>query len=445
MKHCKKFFSRVLWVVPAVLILLVSGVQVMAQRATLMQDDVPEEGITDPAELEAFWDGFFRQEMEDFGVRGAVMVMVKDGEMLFSKGYGYADAAKRVPFDPEDTILRAGSIAKTVTATAVMQLAEQGKLDLDADVNDYLTRFKVPDTFAEPVTARQLINMTGGFDTRSIGIRAASAEEVQPLGEYLAERMPPRVLPPGRYRRYNDHEIALAGYLVEVVSGMPYAQYVRERIFEPLEMADSSIWLPEEQLGRAARGYPVGEDEAYPLNYYYLNDAPGAGFNSTADDMAHYMIAHLQNGAYTRSDGIPARILEAATAGAMHRTAFSYHPEMAGQANAFDEQFHNGHRYLRKSGGAPGMHNNMLLLLDQGLGFYLFYNSEGTGLRNSWQGEVLEMYFSTPGPNAALLQPAGKAGGPVSRYAGIYQEISDGTSETTIVQVQALVDPDRHV
>jgi hypothetical protein len=226
---------------------------------------------------------------------------------------------------------------------------------------------------------------------------------------------------------------------------MSYEQYVREHIFEPLEMADSSILLPREQLWRAARGYPVVEKKPYPLNYYYLNDAPGAGFNSTAADMAHYMIAHLQNGAYTRSNGTRARILEEATAGAMHRTAFSYHPEMAGQANAFDEQFYNGHRYLRKFGGAPGMHNNMLLLLDQGLGLYLFYNSEGGGLRNSWQREVLKMYLSTPGSNPAAMEPTGKAPESVSTYAGVYQEVSDSTSETTIVQVQALVDPDLHV
>ncbi len=123
--------------------------------------------------------------------------------------------------DPQATILRVGSIAKTLTATASFQLAEQGRLDLDADINAYLTRFKIPTTFPEPVTARQLVNMTGGFDTRAIGIRAARRGEIIPLEDYLAERIPPRVRPPGRYRCYNDHEIALTGYLVQVVSGMP--------------------------------------------------------------------------------------------------------------------------------------------------------------------------------------------------------------------------------
>ncbi|MGD8750968.1 MAG: serine hydrolase [Anaerolineales bacterium] len=415
------------------------------RSAAAPESTPPTTGLTDPDEIESFWDTFFAEGMETFGVHGAVMVMVKDGEIRFAKGYGNADADKQTPIDPEATILRTGSIAKTVTATAIFQLAERGALDLDADVNQYLTRFQVPDTFPEPVTARHLINMVGGFDTRAVGIRAPSAAELRPLGEYLAERMPPRVLPPGRYRRYNDHEIALAGYLVEVVSGMPYEAYIRQHIFDPLGMGSSSILLPDEQLPMAARGYPVGggPQDAYPLNYYYLNDAPGAGFNTTALDMGHYLLAHLQNGATTPGDGTVVRILAEETAREMHATAYTYHPRLAGQANSFDGQFYNGHRYLRKLGGAPGMQNNLLLLFDQDMGFYLFYNSEGTALRNRWTDEVLKMYLSQPATfSVGSKTIADKDIELASSYTGTYQQVSDSTSETTIVQVRALFNPD---
>ena len=247
-----------------------------------------------------------------------------------------------------------------------------------------------------PVTARHLINMTGGFDTRWVGIRATSLGEIIPLEEYLAERMPHRVQPPGRYRRYNDHEVALAGYLVQVVSGMPYEDYVKEHIFEPLEMADSSVYLPDELLSRAARGYPVGggAGDAYPLHYYYLNTAPGASFNTTASDMAHYLIAQVQLGRYQRSDGSTARILEDATAQELHANGFSHHRMLLGQANSFDEMSFNGQRYLRKFGGAPGMQNSLVLLPGKEMGFYLFTNTDGTGLRNEWTQRVIETYLS---------------------------------------------------
>jgi len=400
--------------------------------------------LNNPNSIEMYWDTYFEREMQTFGVHGAVMVMVQNNEVLFAKGYGYADAANQVPIDPESTILRTGSIAKTLTATAIMQLAEQGKLDLDTDVNNYLTLFKVPDTFSEPVTARQLINMTAGFDTRALGIRATSAATVQPLGEYLAEHMPPRVLSPGRYRRYNDHELALAGYLVEVISGMPYEEFVRENIFKPLQMKHSSITLPDDQLKNAARGYPVGggANDAYPLNYYYLNTAPAAGFNATAIELAHYMISHLENGTYARDDGTVVRILEENTMQQMHATAFAYHSRIPGQANSFDEVYHNGNRYLRKLGGAPGMQNNMLLLLDQGLGFYLFVNSDGKGLRNNWTDTIEKLYLSKPKPVTVATNLELETKPDPANYAGVYREVSDQTSESTIVMVQALVNPD---
>jgi CubicO group peptidase (beta-lactamase class C family) len=384
---------------------------------------------------ESEWDAFFTDQMKTFGVYGAEMVIVQGDQVLFAKGYGYADPARGVPMDPDHTILRAGSIAKTVTALAVMQLAEQGRLDLDQDVNRYLKRFKVPDTFADPVTARQLINMTAGFDTRWVGIRAASAEQVMPLGDYLAEHMPPRVLPPGRYRRYNDHELALAGYLVEGIAGEPYEQYVQEHIFGPLGMSHSTIRLPDSQLDQAARGYPVGgkANEAYPLNYYYLNDAPGAGFNTTARDMSRYLMGLLN------SAKVP--LLREATLRQLHATAFAYDARLAGTANSFDERFWNGRRYLRKLGGAPGMQNNLILIPDQELGFYLFANTDGTALRNNWEREVAKRYLSGPGTARQRVHTSLHKDMVSEGFSGLYQEVSDYTSDTTLVQVKALFDP----
>jgi CubicO group peptidase (beta-lactamase class C family) len=441
-----KFAGRI-WM--AVFVLALSGLWVLfglAGDAKASQAPSPSMGQIDLGDLSEHWDEFFRQEMDDFGVPGAVMVLVREGQVVFAKGYGVSDLAAQTPIDPEMTVLRAGSIAKTLTAVAVLQLAEEGRLDLDADVNLYLKGYQVPDTFPEPVTARHLINMTAGFDTHWVGVRADSAQAVWPFEEYIKERMPPRVLPPGRIRRYNDHEVALAGYLVEQVSGMPYEQYVREQIFDPLEMDSSSFLLPEAQLVDVARGYPVGggPGEAYPLSDYYLNTAPGAGFNTTALDNGRYMIAHLQDGFFRRSDGTAARMLSAETARHMHENIFCYHPLLPGQANTFDEQVYNGHRYLRKLGGAPGMNNHMLLFLDQGVGFYLFYNSDGTGLRNDWTAEVLQMVF--PGENGfdvpVLAASRPVAVGSRANYAGTYREVSDATSETTIVMLQALVSPD---
>ncbi len=437
------FLRKIVFLMLLAAMVLVQAFTVSAQSSV---QTAPPASAPTPADMEATWDEFFEQGMEAFDVPGAIMVAVRGDEVLFMKGYGYADLEKQVPMDPQTTILRGGSIAKTLTATAVFQLAEQGVLDLDADVNSYLTQFKIPNTFPEPVTARHLINMVGGFDTRWVGIRASSLEEIIPLEEYLAERMPPRVQPPGRYRRYNDHEVALAGYLVQVISGVPYEDYVREQIFEPLEMSESNIYLPDALLSRAARGYPVGggAGDAFPLNYYYLNTAPGAGFNTTAADMAKYLIAHVQNGAYTQADGTMVHILKEDTALELHANGFSHHPMLLGQANSFDEMFYNGQRYLRKDGGAPGMQNRLVLLPSEEMGFYLFTNREAFGLRNRWTQTVLETYLSGGKSADALTNQvsAGNAKIDPAAYAGMYRELSDETSQTTIIKVQALMNPD---
>jgi len=331
-------------------------------------------------EVESFLDEFMSENMESYGVPGLAFVMVKDGEVFFSKGYGYADVENQTPFDPEQTIVRAGSNVKTVTALAVMQLVEQGKVDLDTDVNQYLTQFQIPNTYDEPVTTRQLLHYTAGFDGRFIGIRVEDADEIISLGDYLAEHLTDRVRPAGEFRAYNDMEIALAGLLVEEVSGMTYEQYVQEHIFKPLGMESTWVFLPHEAEQRVALGYRA-DGQPYPLNYYYLNDAAGAGFNSTASDLAKYMIMHLENGKYG-----DVQLLGDEYAEELHTTRFRHHPNLPGIAYAFDEVFWGDLRMLAKSGGAPGFQNRMFLIPDERIGVYFVYNRDSSvRLSPSWK------------------------------------------------------------
>src|SRR5215475_13481948 len=130
---------------------------------------LPIAGPTTPAEMESFMDGFMAVQLPTAGVAGVTVSVVKDGQLFFAKGYGYADPDKRIPVDPDKTLFRPGSISKTFTWTAVMQLVEQGKLDLDVDVNTYLRDFKLPATFAAPVTLRNLMTHTAGFEDGGAG------------------------------------------------------------------------------------------------------------------------------------------------------------------------------------------------------------------------------------------------------------------------------------
>ena len=194
----------------------------------------------DPADLEAFFDAFVTAGMAAHTLPGVTVAVVADGAPVFLRGYGYADRERSIPVDPATTLFDVGSVAKLFTFTAVMQLVEQGRLDLHADVNRYLTRFQVPATFPEPVTAAHLLTHTGGFDEWDIGAAARTSAEVLPVCEYLARRLPPRIRPPGEIIAYSNHGTALAGCLVEEISGMPFADYIKRHIFAPLDMTRSS-------------------------------------------------------------------------------------------------------------------------------------------------------------------------------------------------------------
>ena len=180
----------------------------------------------DPSEIKAFADAYFTQAMLENRIPGAAIVIVKGGEVIFSSGYGYASLESQVPFSPEETVVHAKSLSKLFTAAAVMQLSSQGKLDLEADINPYLTDFQLEKRFPGNVSTINLLTHTSGFPDRDIGTMARTAADLTPLGEYLANRMPPQQYPPGDRISYSDHNISLAGYLVQEISGKPFDQYI---------------------------------------------------------------------------------------------------------------------------------------------------------------------------------------------------------------------------
>ena len=148
-------------------------------------------------DVTGFLDSFFAERMAMTNVPGAVVVVVVvDGEILVTRGYGQADVEGGVPVDAETTVFRAGSVSKLFTATAVMQLVERGQLDLTASVNNYLTFFRVDNNYADPVTTANLLTHTAGFAVRLAGNALNNPDDQVPLGDYLADNLPPRVLSP---------------------------------------------------------------------------------------------------------------------------------------------------------------------------------------------------------------------------------------------------------
>jgi CubicO group peptidase (beta-lactamase class C family) len=326
-------------------------------------------GPTDPAELQAFLDGLLGKEMQEYHIAGAAISVVKDGTLLFAKGYGYADIEKRIPADPEQTVFATGSVGKVFTWTAVMQLVEQGKLDLDADINTYLD-FRIPDTYSQPITLKHLLTHTSGFENRLLDSIVPDARDVVPAREWLISHMSARVRPPGEYAGYANYNAMLAGYIVARVSGQPYDQYIQEHIFDPLGMVRSTVRspMPPDLRAHASMGYNYanGVFQAHPDFVAQPAVLPSGMHQASVTDMARFMIAHLQGGRYSDAKIAEARILKETTAQQMHSTLYSPDPSLLGTTYGMFDFSDNGQRTLGYSGYA-GYMNGLLLLCPTGI------------------------------------------------------------------------------
>ena len=316
-----------------------------------------QQGPTDPAEMEAFLDDLLAKQMEENHIAGAAVSVVKDGKLFFAKGFGYADLENKIPVDPETTIFRIGSVGKTFTWTAVMQLVEQGKLDLGADINTYLD-FHIPDTYPQPITLKHLMTHTSGIEDRWLESLVSDTSELVSQREWLIANFPGRVRPPGEAAGYSNYNAMLAGYIVARVSGEPYDQYIQKHIFDPLGMVHSTVQLqmPEDLRPFASKSYTYVDGAFQPFPDYLIQPAvlPSGFHQASVTDMARFMIARLENGRYSDADIPEGRILEEATARQMLSVLYTPDARLRGTAYGLFDFSDNGQWTLGHEGYAPG-------------------------------------------------------------------------------------------
>jgi CubicO group peptidase (beta-lactamase class C family) len=355
-------------------------VETLAQKAHAMTSE----------DIEGFLDGLVPSQLEHSDIAGTVIAVVKDGKVLFAKGYGYSDMSKKKPVSPNDTLFRPGSISKLFTWTAVMQQVEQGKLNLDHDVNEYLD-FKIPATYSQPITLRHIMTHTAGFGETFKDLFVPDSKDLVSLRSYLVNHMPDRIFPPGTTPAYSNYATTLAGYIVERVSGKPFKDYINENIFLPLDMRRTTFAqpLPNELKPLMSKGYKLASSDPGP--WEVVQGWPAGSVSTSANDMTHFMIAHLHNGEYNG-----ARILRNETAQLMHSRQFAAHPATNAMALGFYEETRNGHRIIGHGGDTYYFHSDLHLILDAGLGFFVSYNSAGKGEDSArtelWQ-KFLDRYF----------------------------------------------------
>lgn len=318
-------------------------------------------------DLEAWLDGFMPYALKRGDIAGAVVVVVKDGGVLLQKGYGYADTSAQKPVAPAGTLFRMGSVSKLFTWTAVMQLVEQGRLELDRDVNAYLD-FTIPPRDGKPVTLRSIMTHTAGFEETFRGLIGDGPGAVPPLSRAVSRWTPERIFAPGTTPAYSNYATGLAGYIVERVSGVPFDQYVEREIFQPLQMRRSSFRqpLPAELRPLMSNGYARGSGN--PMPYEMIALAPAGAAAATGADIARFMIAHLDDGR---------GILRPETARLMHDTRLDMIRPLNRMALGFYEQDIGGRNVIGHGGDTQWFHSHLWLFPQADVGLFVAMNSSG--------------------------------------------------------------------
>ena len=351
------------------------------------------------ADLSAFLDGLIPQQIEKADIAGAVVSVVKDGKVLFEKGYGYSDVEKKTPVSPQDTLFRPGSISKTFTWTAVMQQVEQGKLNLDEDVNRYLD-FRIPGTFGKPTTLRDIMTHRSGFEETIKDLFVGEENDLTPITKYLPSHLPAQIFAPGTVPAYSNYATTLAADMVQRVSGQDFYDYVDEHFFKPLNMTRATFRqpLPKSLEPFMSKGYDLGSGK--PKHFEWVEVAPAGSLSASADSMAQWMIMHLQNGRYEN-----AQILKPETAMEMHARQQGWPAGMNAMCLGFYEQNLNGHRVISHGGDTELFHSDLFLLLDVNVGLFVSYNSGGRPEHGDARGDLYLKFMDRYFPGAPTNEP----------------------------------------
>ncbi|WP_418040817.1 serine hydrolase [Paenibacillus xylanilyticus] len=397
-----------------------------AVHAETPSPQVNEKGQTNALtseSAEAFLDTFFDSAEAKAQYVGASVVVVKDGKVLAEKGYGYADQESKTPVDPKSTAFRVASVSKTFTAAAVMQLVEQGKVDLQADFQTYVKDLEFDNPFDKPVTVENLLTHTTGFEIRDPQQEDIHADfdKTVSMEDYAQQHMPPVVREPGSAYMYDNFSFLLLGMIVENVSGEPFETYMQQHIFKPLGMDNSSFVLNDKLKDQLATGYDAVHN---PLDLYTLSPTPmpQGGMLSTAEDIGNFMIAFLNDGVKDNE-----RILKESTVKSMEQYRSSIHPVLPDTTYGFEAAFQlpgagSSPAIITKAGDLIGFSSYLFLIPEQNTGVFLTYNQSGA-LRNLFYPAFIQTFFPQYAEPVVIKDFTPQSTNELQRFAGLYADL----------------------
>lgn len=394
----------------------------------LLQTPAAGQALPGPPLNEKSVASFFDTEVplliEKNHIPGISIAVVQKGRTIFNQGYGYSNLENKIKVEAQKTMFRSGSVGKLFTWVAIMQLVEREKIDLNKNINEYLD-FQIPDTFPEPITMLHIMNHSAGFEDRVINLMVKDSEKLLSLQEAISTHIPARVRPPGEISSYSNYSTALAGYIIERLTGLSYEEYIEKYIFAPLQMKRASFHqpLPEKFQADMATGYSwEGQERGLIAQEFELiHFRPAGSLSVTSAEMTRFLIALL--------DPSGGKILKPETRKMMLSRSDPGGPEQPGIAHGFFEMTHGKLKLFHHAGGTFYFYSNFVFIPERECGFYITVNGGAASSAYELTRQFLDHFFPIPTGRELSTKPAQKM--PASKLTGNYITIRRSESDLT--------------
>lgn len=378
--------------------------EAISQKYKLNKEDIKE-----------FIENTVPKQLERYNIAGASVSVVKDGEELFTKAYGYRNISEGLKAD-SNTMFRIGSVTKLFTWTAIMQLVEQGKLNLDDDISKYLDDIKLGGNYKEPITIKHLMTHTAGIEDKFSNLFMSRDEEIPSLKEALLKDKRNRIFKPGEIVAYSNYGTALAGRIIENISGMTYEEYIKKNILNPLDMNRTTMQQPAfAEYDNVSKGHMYSQGGYKVFEDAFTQLPPIGAISTSAEDISKIMIMHLQKGRYKNRI-----ILKEDTAKLMYKTHFASDKRLSGICLGFIEWKRNDKRIIWHSGGTALFKTLFMLIPEENVGIFISYNSPNSDeARSEFRQKLLDRYYPY---NIEKVKPLENYKDRAKKYEGYFKE-----------------------
>ncbi len=335
-------------------------------------------------DFETALDSFMEKKLIEHNVSGVTISVVKDGKLYFKKGYGVKDQDTKEKIDSDETLFEIGSVTKLFTATAIMQLYEDGKLDLDDEVNKYLKDFKIKYYNNKPIRIKHLLTHTAGFDDKLLNLfMNNNLYEITDLEKYLKKDLPKLIREPGKVFQYSNHGMALLGLIVENVSNQKIDKYISENIFKKLGMNNTYYHINQDIADKISKAYSGTGENIHEIDQIKVTIHPAGSILSNANDMSKFLMAQFTED-----------LLKKDTLNMMHKTQFSTNEGILGWGYGFGNFKIGNMRVVGHDGGTAGFATNFSFDTKSKFGVFTSMNNPNHKLSSELSEFIYAQFFN---------------------------------------------------